>query len=87
MWRGWLRMRCGSAKQTASVTDKGGKGRAASLSDVNLHVETLDLAYHLAAAEYDSGRMTMTRELKLLRARAALRLACSVHVKVTSQRG
>lgn len=45
-------------------------------------VTRCDFAYNLAAYEYDSNpRRTKVQELKLLRARAALRLACNVHVK------
>lgn len=44
-------------------------------------VRIADVAYHLAAYSYDATpHPTRMQELKLLRARAALRLACSVHV-------
>lgn len=66
-----------------SVTKRHG----ASDSDVFDPVVAADIAYRLEELRYHlSPRKTKVAELRLLKARAALRLACSVHSKQKADR-
>jgi hypothetical protein len=63
------------------VTKSGTPKRFVAESDAVCPVQRADVAYHLAADTYDATpHPTKRQELKLFKARAALRLACCVHV-------